>query len=227
MVNFFDKSKNLEDKKNIAKIGAAHVKDGMTIGLGSGTTMAYFVEAVAERIKDEKLNVQFIPASKFIEKIAYDYKLKLVSIDQINEIDCAVDGADRIINKKILIKGGGGSLFREKKILLNAKNCLILADESKFTDIIDDFIVPVEIVPFGFTKTVRAIEEMGGYCFIRKNKEKILVTDNQNYIVDVKFSNVNDLVRVHKKLKLINGVVETGIFYNLEFEFITPSEKGW
>ncbi len=221
MVNFFDKSNNLDAKKQIAEIGATYVKDGMTVGLGSGSTMAFFVDAITERIRNEKLTIQFVAASKFIENKANNNELKLVSIDQVKKIDYAFDGADKIINKNILIKGGGGSLFREKKILLNASNCFILADESKFVDNLNEYIIPIEIVPFGFTKTIKIIEELEGVCFVRKNNEEYFVTDNHNYIVNVKFTNIKNLQHLHEKIKQINGVIETGIFYDIEFKCIT------
>ncbi|WP_052129894.1 ribose 5-phosphate isomerase A [Ureibacillus sinduriensis] len=226
MVNFFDKSKNQAQKKMIAELGAAIVENGMTIGLGSGSTMAYFVEAVAKRINEEKLTVQFVPASKTIEQKALDYGLKLISIECVQEIDYAFDGADWIINKETLIKGGGGSLFREKKILLNSVQRFILADESKFIDRLSDSIIPIEIVPFGYTKTIHSIREVGGECYLRKrmDEEKYL-TDNYNYIVDARFSGIGNWGFIHEQLKRIQGVVDTGIFCNMEFQIITLEKE--
>lgn len=226
MVSFFDKSKNLDQKKKIAELGAAIVEDGMTIGLGSGSTMTYFVEAIAKRINKEKLTVQFVPASKYIEKKAIENQLKLVSIDHVEKIDYAFDGADWIIDKKILIKGGGGSLFREKKILLNAIKICILADKSKFIETLSECIIPIEIIPFGNTRTIHAIEGIGGTCFVRKNNHKeIFVTDNFNYIVDTEFSGIKNWETIHQLLKSIQGVVDTGIFYGMEFNFINECEN--
>ena len=221
MVGFFDKSNNLDEKKKIAELGAALVEDGMTVGLGSGSTMAYFVEAIAKRIKNEKLTVQFVPASKLIEKKALEHQLKLVLIDHVEEIDHAFDGADWIIGNEILIKGGGGSLFREKKILLNAKEICILADKSKFVESLSECIIPIEVVPFGITKTVHAIEAIGGTCFVRKNKNaENFVTDNSNHIVDTKFLSIKNWKTIHERLKNIQGVVDTGIFHGMKFNFI-------
>jgi len=221
MVSFFDKSKNLDEKKKIAELGAAIVEDGMTVGLGSGSTMAYFAEAISKRIKNEKLTVQFVPASKLIEKKALEFQLKLVSIDHVEKIDYAFDGADWIIGNEILIKGGGGSLFREKKILLNANNICILADKSKFVESLSECIIPIEVVPFGVTKTVHAIGEIGGTCFVRKNEdEENFVTDNFNYIVDTKFSSIKNWETIHEQLKSTQGIVDTGIFYGMDFNFI-------
>lgn len=222
MVSFFDKSKNLDQKKKIAELSVAIVEDGMTIGLGSGSTMAYFVEAIAKRMKNEKLTVRFVPASKFIEKKAIEYQLNMISIDEIEELDIAFDGADWIIGKEILIKGGGGSLFREKKILLNAKNICILADQRKYIDSLSECIIPIEIIPFGYTKTLQSIEKIGGTCFIRKNKDEgNFVTDNFNYILDTKFSGIYNWKTIHEELKSIQGVVDTGVFYGMEFNFIS------
>lgn len=219
MVTPYDKSKNLDIKRSLARKAIQMVKDNMIIGLGSGSTMQMFVELISEKIQQEKLNLIFVPASKRIEDFAKKHGLKLVEIDKVEQIDIAFDGADRIDANHNLIKGGGGSLFRERQVLEKGNKKVIIADESKFVKDFTNEYIPIEIVPYNFKGTIEKIRNLGFLGEIRKNEE-YFITDNSNFIVDVRRETPFDVETTYRDLKMISGVVDVGIFVQNSYVII-------
>jgi ribose 5-phosphate isomerase A len=199
-------------KVNAAKKALDFVKDGMIIGLGSGSTAAYFIEFLGEKIKKEKLNVIGVPTSIESENIGKKFGIKIVQPNDIEKIDLAVDGTDEIDKNNFLIKGGGGYLTREKIIDYAAEKFIVVADDSKLVKHLGEkFPVPVEVIPFAWKFVKKKLEESGDVVLRSKDK-KIYVTDNGNYILDVRFNEITDPIKLESELKRMQGVIENGIF---------------
>lgn len=206
-------------KKQSAEAAMAYVKDGMIIGLGTGSTAAYFVKALAEAIKDG-LSVWGVPTSKATESLAIELGVPLLDVNEAGVIDLTIDGADEIDPDLNLIKGGGAALLREKIIAHNSKQMVVIADESKYVFTLGKFPLPIEVVPFGHMVTKGKIEEIiAKYCdnsetYIRMlaNSDTKVITDNGNYLIDCKASAINKPLALLNELNLIPGVVENGLF---------------
>lgn len=208
-----------EAKRKAALAAVKHVKDGFVVGLGSGSTAAYAVEALGERIKREKLNLVAVPTSYQAFLLAVKCGITVTTLDEHPLIDVAIDGADQIDPKLNLIKGMGAALAREKIVASASKLNIIVADESKKVQVLGEsgHPVPVEVLSFAITTVKRRIEAVGGKAVLREGKGKLgpVITDNGNAIIDASFGPIGNAAELEKKLKMIPGVVETGLFVNL------------
>ena len=186
----------------------------MIVGLGTGSTVFYFVHALADRVK-EGLNIQMVSTSIQTVELAKSLGLNIKELEEIDHIDLAVDGVDEIDKNFNAIKGGGAALFREKIVADIAKEVIWIYDESKDVEKLGKFNLPVEILPFGYSHTVRKLTEAGLNPVIRKKDGEILITDNHNYIADLHLGYGFDIEEVKQKLANIVGVVEHGLFLNM------------
>ena len=198
----------------VAKAAVKYVEDGMIVGLGTGSTVFYFVHALADRVK-EGLNIQMVSTSIQTVELAKSLGLNIKELEEIDHIDLAVDGVDEIDKNFNAIKGGGAALFREKIVADIAKEVIWIYDESKDVEKLGKFNLPVEILPFGYSHTVRKLTEAGLNPVIRKKDGEILITDNHNYIADLHLGYGFDIEEVKQKLANIVGVVEHGLFLNM------------
>lgn len=201
-------------KEVVGKEAVKYVEDGMIVGLGTGSTVFYFVHALADRVK-EGLNIQMVSTSIQTVELAKSLGLNIKELEEIDHIDLAVDGVDEIDKNFNAIKGGGAALFREKIVADIAKEVIWIYDESKDVEKLGKFNLPVEILPFGYSHTVRKLTEAGLNPVIRKKDGEILITDNHNYIADLHLGYGFDIVEVKDKLANIVGVVEHGLFLNM------------
>ena len=201
-------------KEVVGKEAVKYVEDGMIVGLGTGSTVFYFVHALAARVK-EGLNIQMVSTSIQTVELAKSLGLNIKELEEINHIDLAVDGVDEIDKNFNAIKGGGAALFREKIVADIAKEVIWIYDESKDVEKLGKFNLPVEILPFGYSHTVRKLTEAGLNPVIRKKDGEILITDNHNYIADLHLGYGFDIEEVKEKLANIVGVVEHGLFLNM------------
>ena len=197
-------------KKAVGEKAAEYVENGMVVGLGTGSTAHYMILRLGERVQ-EGLEIRAVATSKASEATAREVGIPIVEFKDVESIDLAIDGADEIDPQKNLIKGGGGALLREKIIESFAKKLIIIVDESKQVDLLGDFKVPVEIVPFAWELTQKQIEDMGGRTYLRVREGEVFVTDNGNYILDCDFGKIEDPATLSKWLNMIPGVVENGI----------------
>ncbi|ASN04443.1 ribose-5-phosphate isomerase RpiA [Virgibacillus necropolis] len=207
------------NKKLAAEAAVTYIKSGMTVGLGSGSTVNWMLKKIGELVQDG-LTIKGIPSSIKTETLAREYGIPLTDFSNVTTIDLAIDGADEIDDQLNLLKGGGGSLVREKIVDAMASELIIIADQSKIVSQLGAFSLPVEIVPFGFELTARNIAELGGVPTLRKKDNRVFVSDNGNYILDCKFDNIQNPKRLHEKLKLLVGVVETGLFVGMTDKLI-------
>lgn len=201
-------------KRNAAEEGIKYIKEGMTVGLGSGSTVNEMLEILGEKVRSG-LNVKGIPTSKKTEILANKLRIPLIKFSSDIEIDVAIDGTDEVDANYNLLKGGGGSLVREKLVGMAANKMIIIADESKVVSTLGAFSLPVEILPFGWEVTKSRIAKLGCKPTLRKNEGEVFISDNGNFIVDCKFNEILHPEVTHEKLKLMVGVVETGLFINM------------
>lgn len=203
---------NEESKKAAALEAVKLVKNHSVIGVGTGSTVKPFIEALNNRVEKEKLNLSAVPTSNE-SKNALHKDIKVIELTSDTPIDICVDGADRASNDFFLIKGGGGALVREKFVALNASFNITIIDETKISSPLAGFPLPVEIVPFGYNCTIKRLHEKNFSGTLRKTEGKAFVTDNGNYIYDIELKRpINDPILLHAELKAVSGVVETGLF---------------
>ncbi|MEM2963643.1 MAG: ribose-5-phosphate isomerase RpiA [Candidatus Anstonellales archaeon] len=202
------------EKKNAALRALSYVKSGMIVGLGTGTTAKYFIEALGEKIRLGKLrNIYGICTSFETQEIALDNRIPLGSLDKVNKIDLAVDGADAVDSNLNSIKGGGGALAREKIIAYNSKKFILIIDESKLRKTLTNVRVPIEVMQFAYTFLLNRFRALGFRAEARKGTGKAgpVVTDNGNLLIDLHMNIVNPK-KTELQLKNIPGVVEVGVF---------------
>jgi ribose 5-phosphate isomerase A len=212
--------KALNEKKEVGEKAVEYVKDGMIVGLGTGSTVYYFISKLGELVQ-QGLSVKGVPTSKQTEKMAIELGIPLVSFGEIEQIDVAVDGADEVDQYLNLIKGGGGALLREKIIAKAAKTFIVVADSHKNVDTLGTFPLPIEVVPFGYEMTIKYIRKLGGNPTLRQKEGTTFLTDNGNYIVDSNFQEINQPDVLEKNLNLLPGVVDNGLFVGMADAVIT------
>lgn len=201
-------------KQKVGEEAVNYVKDGMKIGIGSGSTVYYLVKALGERVK-QGLDIVGVPTSNQTAAWAKEFGVPLTDFSKVQELDLAIDGADEVDPNLQLIKGGGGALLREKIVTDAAKEFLVIVDESKMVPYLGEFSLPIEVVPFGWEVTAAKIERFGCEPIRRKSGDDVYVTDNGNYILDCKFDKIEEPQKLHEELISLVGVVETGLFINM------------
>ena len=209
-------------KKVAAAKALEFVKSGMVIGLGTGSTAAWFLKLLAERIIIEQLVVSCVPTSKATKSHAEQLQIPLTTIEQVNIIDLVVDGADEFDPMLNLIKGGGGALLQEKIVAAASNRMVVIADYTKEVSCLGAFDLPVEVVKFGAQSTKLGIEHVLNKLnysafqvhFREQNNEKF-VTDEGHFIIDLKLKKIEKPLILHNDLIGCPGVVETGLFLNL------------
>ena len=191
----------------------------MVVGLGSGTTATYAVIAIGERRKHENLNIQGIPSSYQAFQLAVECGIPITTLEEHPIIDVNIDGADQIDPQLNLIKGMGAALTREKIVAAASKQNIIIADEKKRVKTLgeNNHPVPLEVLPFAIALVQRRIKALGGNSVLREAKGKLgpIISDNGNAIMDATFGPIKDPAKLAQELKMIPGVVETGLFINL------------
>lgn len=216
-----------ELKVSLGKRAASFVEDGMFLGLGSGKTAACFVKCLAERCNKEGLKIQAVASSKDIEKLAVSLGLSLSKKDP-SSLDLHIDGADKIDQQKRVVKGLGGALMREKVLAHAAKEVIYMIEESKYVQSLENFILPLEVLPFAWKMTQRILQDKGYAPKLRKNlDDSHFLSDNQNVIFDLAFARTCvDPHYEHSKIIAIPGVLESGFFLDLPSKVILASSSG-
>ena len=198
-------------KRLAAEKAVEYVKNGMVVGLGTGSTATWAINALGEKVK-AGLDIQAVASSIASENFAKQYGIRLIDFSELNVIDITIDGADEVDPQGNLIKGGGGALLREKIIAYNSKGFIVVVDESKLVTTLGKFPLPVEVVPFGVDLTLLQLSKLGCEAKIRQKDGKEFITDNANLIADCSFGHIADPVGLNTSLLLIPGVAECGLF---------------
>ncbi|MBR0773480.1 ribose-5-phosphate isomerase RpiA [Bradyrhizobium diazoefficiens] len=217
------------DMEQLKRQAAAHaleeVRDGMQLGLGTGSTAKHFVELLGERVR-AGLKVIGVPTSETTRADAERWGIPLTTLDEIDHLDITVDGADEIDPQLNLIKGGGGALLREKIVAAASDRMIVIADDTKWVPALGRFPLPIEVIPFGLGATRRAIEQAFAQCGVSgqmavrnaKGGDKdghVFVTDGGHWILDARLGRIEDPARLASALSAIPGVVEHGLFIGL------------
>jgi ribose 5-phosphate isomerase A len=218
-----DTNLSADDQKRIAAEAAlAYVKDGMKVGLGTGSTAAHFVTALGRKAKDDGLTLTCVPTSEATDKLAREVGLTITTLDEQPHLDVTVDGADEIGPRLTLIKGGGGALLREKIVAFASTQMIVIADESKVVPHLGNFPLPVEVVPFGARATGARILESGklfgcdGAISLRTDEYgEPFLTDSNNLIYDWALGEIPDPNGLGEYLSRLPGVVEHGLFLGI------------
>ena len=213
-------------KKAVGVKAAEFVKDGMIVGLGTGSTAYYFVEEIGRRVKEEGLQVTCVTTSSVTYDQAKSLGITLKAIDEVPYVDLTVDGADEFDPNLNGIKGGGGALLMEKIVAANSKDCFWIVDETKQVETLGAFKLPVEVVTYGADNLFRQFEEKGYAPAFRMSDGKRFVTDMQNYIIDLDLKKIDDAYALAKELKLTVGVVEHGLFLDRVSKVLVGRESG-
>jgi ribose 5-phosphate isomerase A len=221
-----------ELKRQAAARALEEVRDGMKLGLGTGSTAKHFVELLGIRVRSG-LSVIGVPTSEATRANAERAGIALTTLDEIDRLDLTVDGADEIDPALNLIKGGGGALLREKIVASASDRMIVIADDTKWVEVLGRFPLPVEIIPFGVAATRRAMSEAfaksgnSGQMVLRKGKDgHVFVTDGGHWIVDVHLGRISDAPRLAGLLNVIPGVVEHGLFIGLAGMAMLASPQG-
>lgn len=204
----------MNEKKLVGEKAVEYIRDGMVVGLGTGSTVYYTIMKLGQLVK-EGLTIQGIPTSVQTEELAKKIGIPIGSFKEIDQIDIAIDGADEIDSNLNLVKGGGGALLREKIIAKAAKQFIVVATPSKLVEKLGVQRLPVEVVPFGVELTEKHLRELGGNPDLRVVDGTPFRTDNGNYIFDCSFSDLSLPKHLEEKLNLIPGVVENGLFIGM------------
>jgi ribose 5-phosphate isomerase A len=203
-------------KQEVGKAAASRVKSNSIVGLGTGSTTAYAIEFIGDRLKKGEItNIVGVPTSFQAEVLAKKYGIPLTTLDAIDRIDIAIDGADEVDPQKNLIKGGGAAHTREKVVDALAEVFIVVVDSGKLVDRLGStFLLPVEVIPMAVAPVTRAIEKLGGKPELRMGVKKAgpVVTDQGNLVIDVKFDRIDDPATLEKTLNNIPGVLENGLF---------------
>jgi ribose 5-phosphate isomerase A len=208
-------------KRQAAARALQEVRDGMKLGLGTGSTAKHFVDLLGEQVR-AGMKVVGVPTSEATRAQAVECGIPLTTLDEIDHLDLTVDGADEVDPALNLIKGGGGALLREKIVAAASDRMIVIADDTKWVDVLGRFPLPVEVIPFGLAATqagiATAFAESGvsGQMVVRKGKDgHVFVTDGGHWIVDAHLGRIGDAPRLASLLNAIPGVVEHGLFIGL------------
>jgi ribose 5-phosphate isomerase A len=210
------KDEAMDAKQRAGERAVEFIEDGMTVGLGTGSTAYWMVERLGARVR-EGLRVRCVPTSRRTEEQARSLGIPLADFSDVRRLDLAVDGADEIGPGLALIKGGGGALLREKLVARAARRFVVIADASKRVETLGRFPLPVEVVPFAWEVTARRVAEVTNTepSLRRDGRGEIYLTDNGNYILDCRCGEIRDPDEMERDLKLLTGVVESGLFVRM------------
>jgi ribose 5-phosphate isomerase A len=216
-------------KRAAAEAAAKLVEDGMAVGLGSGSTAAFFVSALARRISQERLRIVGIPTSEQTAAQARELNIPLATFAEQTQLDLTVDGADEIeVGTLYLIKGHGGALLREKIVAAASARMAVVADESKIVKRLGSLVsVPVEVVQFGWEATEKKLGELGGNPALRRGADQTpYVTDGGHYIIDCAFGPMENPKEIAHHLDHVVGAVEHGLFLGFAREVFIGGRDG-
>jgi len=204
----------MNEKQLAAEKSIEYIKNGMILGLGTGTTVFFLVNKIAELVK-QGLNITCVSTSNQTSELAKSLGIKISNLNDVEIIDLTIDGADEVDNNLNGIKGGGGALLYEKIVAKASKKVIWIVDSSKFVKKLGRFPLPVEIISFGSNQLLKRFDELGFNPEIRKNGNDNFITDSGNLIVDLHLNEIEDAINLERQIKLIPGVVEVGLFNNI------------
>lgn len=206
---------NDQEKEAAARASLKYVKDGQVVGLGTGSTAAYFIKLLGEEVK-QGLKIRGIPTSVRSKELAESLGIPLTTLDECQDIAVTVDGADEVDPQLRLIKGGGGALLREKIVASATRTMVVVADASKQVQHLGKFPLPVEVIKFAETLLAKKIAALGAEVKLRVDASgRPYITDENNHILDCRFGEMRDPDQLARDLSAMPGVVEHGLFIGM------------
>ena len=217
-----------ELKKAVAeKAVNEYVKDGMTVGLGTGSTAYYAIKRLGERVREEGLNIKCTATSVRSEELAKEFGLTVLDVNDVEYNDVTIDGADEVDPDMQLVKGLGGALLREKIVATASASEVIIVDDSKLVDVLGTRCsLPVEVLRFGHLKTKEMLERQRCEAVLRCVDGEPYITDNGNYIYDCKFESIKNPFFLESRINVIPGVVDNGLFLNIATTVLVSHKDG-
>ncbi|MHA1311190.1 MAG: ribose 5-phosphate isomerase A [Candidatus Helarchaeota archaeon] len=208
------------EKVNAAKASLENIKDGMVIGIGSGSTVAKLIKLLGNKAKEEELEILTVPTSFQVRQLLVEAKIPITTLDEHPFLDIAIDGADEVDRNLNLIKGGGAALTQEKIIDSCTKNLIIIVDSGKLVNNLGEkFAVPLEIIPQALPLVNDRLKIFSDNFELRMAKKKLgpIITDNGNFIIDMRIPDLSNrnLKELEKELNVIPGVIENGLFIDM------------
>ena len=218
----------VEELKEQAGIAACDfVKDGMKLGLGTGSTVRYTVLELGRRMKQEGLEIVGVPTSQSTHELAESLDIPLIPLAEAGMLDLVIDGADEFDPDYNLIKGGGGALTREKIVAQSSNGMVVVADDSKQVETLGSFDLPIEVLPFEWKRTADRVAEFCSGPVVRRGGDKPFISDNGGYILDCSFgSTITNPSELESTLLDIAGVVEVGLFIGICDAVVMASNTG-
>lgn len=213
-------------KRAAAFAAADLVVDGMRVGLGSGSTFAFVVERLGQRVRDG-LRIAGVPTSQATAELARKAGIPLLELDAIAGLDLAIDGADELDPQKHMIKGGGAAHVRERLVAVTAREMVVVVDESKLVpELGRKFLLPVEVFPLGWTHTARRVAATGCEPRRREKNGSPVVTDNGNFLLDCRYPGIPDPAALQRTLDGVVGVVDHGLFVGMAGRVVVADAAG-
>ncbi len=215
-----------EIKQKAAIYAADFIKNGMIVGLGTGSTAYWLIQELGKRVQ-QGLYITVIPTSKKTQTLATELNMPISDLNDVDKIAITIDGADEVDPQLQLIKGGGGALLQEKIVAAASEQFIVIIDNSKLVQQLGKFPLPVEVISFGYKQVHQKILAMG--CedvVLREKNNQSFITDHGHYILDCYFEKINDALHLNNALHNIPGVVETGLFINMANKVIVGFEDG-
>ena len=204
----------MNEKQLAAEKSIEFIKEGMILGIGTGSTVFYLINKLAKKVRNG-FDVKCVSTSRQTTQLAKSLGIKILDLNKVDHIDLTIDGADEVDKNLNGIKGGGGALLFEKIIAKASDKVIWIVDSTKFVKKLGKFPLPVEVVPFGSKNLFKLFKGEGFNPVVRAKDRKNYITDSGNFIIDLHLNKIGDSVILEKKLKLISGVVEIGLFNNI------------
>ncbi|EIT86383.1 ribose 5-phosphate isomerase [Fictibacillus macauensis ZFHKF-1] len=209
----------MNEKQLAGERASDYIKDGMVVGLGTGSTAYYMLKALAQRVQ-EGLSIKGVATSQATTDLANKWGIPLVSIDDVSHIDVTIDGADEVDDHLNGIKGGGGALLYEKVVAKASKEVIWIVDAKKKVKTLGAFPLPIEVLPFGASHSIALFEQKGLQPQLRRSDEEIFITDSGHYIVDIQLPQDENVEAFAAWLDTLTGVIEHGLFLNMAHTLI-------
>lgn len=216
-----------------AKRACEFVEDGMKLGLGTGSTAAWMVRCLADRIDKEGLRVKGVPTSNRTADLAKELGIETISLDQAGQLDLTIDGTDEFDENLNLVKGGGGALLQEKVVAAASDKMIVIADTGKSVNQLGKFPLPVEVLGFGINSSQSLVEKLlhsqdvdQSIIKTRMSNHLPFITDEGNYILDLHLGRIGDPATLNVTLNQVPGVVENGLFVNMCDLILIGDEDG-
>jgi ribose 5-phosphate isomerase A len=211
-------------KRRAGEKAVEFIQNGMIIGLGTGSTVYHTIVKLSEKVK-EGLNIKAVSTSSSTTKLAQQLGISVITFDKVDYIDLTIDGADEVDSFLNGIKGGGGALLYEKLVATSSRKVIWVVSENKMVKSLGKFPLPIEVVPFAYHQVLNKLKELKLNPVIRRKSSNYYITDGQHYIIDLFMQKIEKPYALEKKIKLIPGVVDTGLFLGVADTIIIGREN--